>query len=245
MRSQSLTIFLPPILRPESDRGGWAFPLSLLLHAVVLGGVLLQMSPPSPPVTPPPAPMIELQTVFAEPPPPAPPTPPMVIRPPDPSPLVSNRTGAEAPAPKPRPKTAPPKEVTQPAIPAPPSDVAAPVSQETPAHPVPSAAPPQPSAPPASYIGQIRARLERLKRYPAEARYDGAEGTVQLRFVLDRSGALLSWSIEQGSGVAALDEEVGRMIRQAAPFPAFPDSLEQDRLELVIPVNFSLKIRVN
>jgi len=96
------------------------------------------------------------------------------------------------------------------------------------------------AGPPPTYIGLIRAKLEHEKHYPRTARLDGVEGVVLLRFSLERSGALLDWRIDQGAGSAALDEEVGRMVRQAAPFPPFPDGLDKEHLTLIVPVEFSL-----
>jgi len=92
-----------------------------------------------------------------------------------------------------------------------------------------------------AYVGQVRTILEGGKRYPSQARYDSQEGTVWLRFSLARSGELTDWSLQTSSGVASLDEEAGRMVRRAAPFPPFPTALSRDVLELVVPVRFSLK----
>jgi protein TonB len=96
------------------------------------------------------------------------------------------------------------------------------------------------AGPPPTYIGMIRAKLEREKHYPPSARMAGEEGVVRLRFSLNRAGEVLDWKIEQGSVSDALNEEVGRMIRHAAPFHPFPDELQKDRLTLVVPVEFSL-----
>lgn len=104
--------------------------------------------------------------------------------------------------------------------------------------PAPAAAP---AGPPPDYIGLIRALLEKAKRYPAEARAEGREGTVFLCFTLEQGGKLLKWRIERGSGVASLDEEAGRMIQAATPFPPFPATVERQRMTLVVPVEFLLK----
>jgi protein TonB len=92
-----------------------------------------------------------------------------------------------------------------------------------------------------AYFGTILARLEQVKRYPDAARRFGREGTVLVRFELDRAGTLMSWRIEKGSGQDDLDREVEAMVRQAAPFPPFPETLARERLVLVVPVSFSLR----
>jgi periplasmic protein TonB len=52
---------------------------------------------------------------------------------------------------------------------------------------------------------------------------------------------VLAAALERGSGHADLDEEVLALIRRADPLPPFPPDLAQDRLELVVPVQFSLR----
>ncbi|WP_158240524.1 energy transducer TonB [Telmatospirillum siberiense] len=111
------------------------------------------------------------------------------------------------------------------------------------AAPPPSAPPALASAaggPPADYIGQVRARIERNKRYPSAARKYGQEGTVLLAFDLDRSGQVTTWKIVRGSGYPALDGEVGEMIGRTT-FPPFPESITGNRLRLQVPIEFSLQ----
>lgn len=91
------------------------------------------------------------------------------------------------------------------------------------------------------YFAQLSAWLERHKLYPSRAQRRGQEGTVYLRFVVDRKGKVLSYQIERTSGYALLDREVEKMIRRAAPMPAMPNELAQSRLELVVPVSFYMR----
>lgn len=93
----------------------------------------------------------------------------------------------------------------------------------------------------ASWRGQLAAHLARYKRYPAEAQARHDTGTVRLSFTMDRNGRVLSRRIESGSGSAALDQEVLSMIERAQPLPAFPPSMPQTRMTLVVPIHFSLR----
>ncbi len=228
----------------------WTFPLSLLVHAAILGGVIALPSPPRP------APLPQIELVGAPPPPAAPPQaqpqpppqPPAArTEPPPPAPAV-HRTAGPRLSPKPRP--APVLSSSGPAAteaaaaplaePGPDRDVAA-ADAKSAREPAERISPP--AGPPPDYVGLIRAQLERAKRYPAAARREGREGVVAVRFVLDRSGALLSCRLESGSGDSDLDEEALAMAARAAPFPPFPDTLERRRLDLVVPIRFSLKGR--
>lgn len=101
--------------------------------------------------------------------------------------------------------------------------------------------PPMEAAPVSNdYVTRIAARLAAIKRYPASARRMRHEGTVQLEFVLDKSGRMLSWRIQVSSGFPDLDAEAARMLTTAAPFDAFPTAMTQEQNEFMVPVGFSL-----
>lgn len=91
------------------------------------------------------------------------------------------------------------------------------------------------------YFAMLSAWLERHKQYPARAQRRRQEGTVYLRFVVDREGEVLSYQVERTSGYALLDREVEKMIRRASPLPPMPNELLQSRLELVVPVSFYMR----
>ncbi len=254
-----------PRSRRASWRRSWPLPASILLHAALLGGYLLAWPSSPPPPLPqiellPPAPIPPMPEEAAPSPAEAPPKPlpafpkltPLPVPPRPLQPLVTASEKAERAIPKP-PKKPPPDK---PFADAPVTPVvednrdsavdaaAAPASGAKNAanaligEPSPSS---RPAGPPPDYIGLIRAQLEKVKRYPADARAAGAEGTVLLTFVLERSGQVSNWKISRGSGVASLDDEAGVMIRQAV-FPPFPAAIDQDRLQLIVPLEFSLTI---
>jgi len=91
------------------------------------------------------------------------------------------------------------------------------------------------------YAATLLAWLERHKEYPRRARLRRQEGTVMLYFLVDREGRVLEHRIEQGAGYRALDAEVLAMIERAQPLPAMPASMEKERLELVVPVQFFMR----
>jgi len=92
----------------------------------------------------------------------------------------------------------------------------------------------------ADYVAQLRAWLEKHKRYPRRAQLRRLEGTALLHFVIDREGRVLEYNIREGSGHEILDEEVTAMIQRAQPLPGMPAEMDQTRLELVVPVQFFL-----
>jgi periplasmic protein TonB len=97
-----------------------------------------------------------------------------------------------------------------------------------------------PAVEPSWQTGLMR-QLQRFKRYPASAQSRKEEGVVLLSFSLDRSGHVLAHSIARSSGYKDLDDEVMAMITRAEPLPSFPASMTQDRLDLTVPIRFSLR----
>lgn len=107
-------------------------------------------------------------------------------------------------------------------------------------------APPTPGSLPGSqdevrrYIAAVMRELYKHKKYPRELKQAKVEGTVVVRFTIDRSGRLLASNVEQGSGHPALDQAALEMLARAAPLPAIPDFMNRDELALAIPVEYSL-----
>jgi protein TonB len=84
-------------------------------------------------------------------------------------------------------------------------------------------------------------QLQRYKRYPQEAQARGEQGVVLLSFSLDRDGHVLAHRIAKSSGYAELDAEVMAMIMRAEPLPPFPANMPDARLDLTLPIRFSLQ----
>jgi len=231
---QVLALRLPAFVRSDGGKTGWFLPLSAAVHLVVIA-VALWAGPTEISVAPR-LPQIELALAAPEPPVPTPVVEPVKEAPLPPTPV---------PIPKPVHLANPqPRAIAEPKALTAASSESASVSQvaeAAPAAPAPAAISEPTNDALTAYVGQVRVLLERAKRYPSEARYDGQEGTVWLRFSLARSGALTDWRLQTSSGVPSLDEEAERMVRRAAPFPSFPTALTRDELELVVPVRFSLK----
>ena len=92
-----------------------------------------------------------------------------------------------------------------------------------------------------AYAGQLVAWLERHKRYPAAAQRRGLEGTAMLRFTVDDRGVVVEHRLDRGAGHAMLDDAVRDMIARADPMPPIPPELAMDRLQLTVPIAFSLR----
>ncbi|HEY4124331.1 MAG TPA: TonB family protein [Rhizomicrobium sp.] len=157
--------------------------------------------------------------------------------------LVAEAPKTEIPPPPPPPKMATPEipievapEIT---IATTPPSAAITVQQ------VKDPAAPAPSSPIAgtgrdTYLAKIIAHLDAAKHYPPQARKLHIEGVVQLHFVMDRTGHVLSFDIAKSSGRPMLDEEVRGLIARAQPLPPIPADWPQTTLNLIVPVEFEL-----
>ncbi|WP_336762582.1 energy transducer TonB [Asaia sp. VD9] len=204
-------------------------------------------SVPSPPEQKPPGP-----PQIATPEPPAPEKPPEVMAPPSPAPLppvpvpkkikvepVRRKVTPSPPVPKHLPPPVPTQSTANTAPPpsdAPPSTVSATNAKGEPSTREASAAK-------ASWQGTLLARLERFKRYPAKAQAEHQEGTVMLRFTMDRKGHVLSAVLVRPTGYALLDEETLALVRRAEPLPSPPDTITGATLTLTVPVEFYMEER--
>jgi protein TonB len=86
----------------------------------------------------------------------------------------------------------------------------------------------------------IMRRMQELKRYPAEARLDRAEGKVVLKAVIRSNGAVETVEIFQSSGHQSLDRAAVELLTQAGPFQ-FPRPLERPQMTVKIPMNYRLE----
>jgi protein TonB len=215
------------------------FGLSLLVHGALGGSILWLWShqPPKPEPEP-----VRWEISLFSPPPPAPPAPvepapapQPVATPPPPKPVPPPPKPKPKPKPKPVAKPPPkPKPVTRylreepadaPDVPAPPP---APRPVAAPAPPAPAAprgpvadVPPAPrEQPDFDWLKRYLLDKARANRhYPSEARRNGWEGRVVVRFVIGGGGDLLKAEIVKSSGHDVLDEAALATLRRVTPVP--------------------------
>jgi periplasmic protein TonB len=106
------------------------------------------------------------------------------------------------------------------------------------AAPAPGAAARNPNALP-NWKSQLMARLERYKRYPAQAQARGEHGVAQLAFSVDRSGGVHNARIVRSSGSTTLDRATLALIARAQPLPPPPPDIRGSRVAIVVPILYS------
>jgi periplasmic protein TonB len=94
----------------------------------------------------------------------------------------------------------------------------------TPAAPVPSAQPAPAPSTASIYEAQLRAYLEKIKRYPTsrEARLTRPQGAVRVWLEISRNGQVLGVGVMTSSGSNLLDGEALKTLKTGS-YPAFPE----------------------
>ncbi len=85
----------------------------------------------------------------------------------------------------------------------------------------------------------ILRRVEEVKRYPAEARLDRAEGKVVLKAAIRDDGSVDDVEVFQSSGYRSLDHAAVELMKQAAPFH-LPHPLGKSKVTVKIPMSYRL-----
>jgi protein TonB len=89
-----------------------------------------------------------------------------------------------------------------------------------------------------NYPGKVVARLRRALRYPSEARSRRLNGTVQVQFVVGRSGDVGSVRLAASSGSPVLDKAALATVQRAAPFPPIPEGAGRSSWTFTVPLAF-------
>lgn len=82
----------------------------------------------------------------------------------------------------------------------------------------------------ASYMESWRKKVERIGNlnYPEEARRQGLYGSLILDVALQPDGAIHNIEVRKSSGHRTLDEAAKRIVRLAAPYAPFPESIRKE-----------------
>jgi TonB family protein len=83
-----------------------------------------------------------------------------------------------------------------------------------------------------TYARVIKERIMMHWSYPAEAKKNLVEGRLLVLFSLNREGDLTRLDITKSSGHGILDQEAATAIRNASPFPSFPEHITVSRLNV-------------
>lgn len=83
------------------------------------------------------------------------------------------------------------------------------------------------------YFTEIKRAIELVWTYPEDAIIQGLSGKVIVRFSLKNTGELEDVRLVTSSGSKVLDDEAKLAVKVAAPYDAFPVTLDKKRLHIV------------
>jgi len=88
-----------------------------------------------------------------------------------------------------------------------------------------------------AYLGKLRTHLERSKVNPRTTLI----GTAVVRLTVRSDGELVAHRIVKSSGSKQLDNAALASIERASPFPAIPDEVGEETIEVSVPFKFSVR----
>ena len=93
------------------------------------------------------------------------------------------------------------------------------------------------------YARVIKDRLLRQWSYPQRAKELLLEGRLLLVFSLSKNGEMTAIRVIDSSGQEILDQEACRAVREASPFPPFPDHVRVRKLNIRAAFDYRLTSR--
>ena len=94
-----------------------------------------------------------------------------------------------------------------------------------------------------SWESDILAHLQRFKRYPTGARLDRLEDRIQVEIQVDRNGQVIQHRILRSAGIPILDQAVNELLHRAAPLPAPPSAVPEQRLRFNVIIDYTMRSR--
>ncbi len=94
-----------------------------------------------------------------------------------------------------------------------------------------------------NYDDQVLLWLKRHGAYPYEAAMYRLEGTVTLKFAINRQGKILYYKLVKRSKWNLLNRAVKRMMDRSSPVPPIPPEITRNELTFTVPVHFDPHLR--
>jgi protein TonB len=91
-----------------------------------------------------------------------------------------------------------------------------------------------------SWQNKVMVHLAQKKRYPRNARKRKQEGTVFVRFDVDKTGHVENIEVIKKSKFSLLNKEAVAVVARSAPLPLPPNDFLANQKKIVIPIKFYL-----
>jgi protein TonB len=90
------------------------------------------------------------------------------------------------------------------------------------------------------YRAALRDAIEKNKHYPRRARQLKREGSVVVRFIIERDGSIRNIEILHSSGMRILDDAALQAVRKTSAFEPFPDAIQREFWRFDLPMHYNL-----
>ena len=90
------------------------------------------------------------------------------------------------------------------------------------------------------FLKAVRDRIKQVQRFPPRVRNLDDGSTTTVRFTLFKDGTIKNPVVTDSSGSKALDNAALAAVRNAVPYPSFPEGQEGNSLRLELPIIFEL-----
>lgn len=90
------------------------------------------------------------------------------------------------------------------------------------------------------FLKAVRERIKQVQRFPPEVRHLTAGTAATVRFTLFKDGTVQNPEVTRSSGSRVLDNAALAAVRNAVPYPAFPEGQTGYSLRLELPIIFQL-----
>ena len=90
------------------------------------------------------------------------------------------------------------------------------------------------------FLKAVRDRIKQVQRFPPRVRNLDDGSTTTVRFTLFKDGSIRNPVVTDSSGSQALDNAALAAVRNAVPYPSFPEGQEGNSLRLELPIIFEL-----
>ncbi len=83
-----------------------------------------------------------------------------------------------------------------------------------------------------SYLQKMKQKIEMVWEYPEYAKQRGIGGQLKINFSIDKDGKIEKMMLVDSSGLKVLDDAAMKALKDASPFPPFPDTWDISRLNI-------------
>lgn len=91
----------------------------------------------------------------------------------------------------------------------------------------------------ATYMSELRSRIEQNKFFPLAARRMEQYGTVVVAFTLQNDGSIINLRVGKSSGYPRLDSAGLEAVSKVGKFKAIPSELSTSSLDMSVPIKFN------